>query len=99
MPGPMLRNEIHANNLLRYAGKKIILFTKISEINIPGGHASFRWKRPSAIWLQDENGQEQLIKIADPTRQIVLTLFGVAIAATSLVWLRQLATLKTNITN
>lgn len=92
----MIRNENHASDMISYAGKKLILFSKITEYRSPPGNLSLRWLRPSAIWLMDESGNEQVVKVHDPTRQIILSIFGLATVGSALLWLYKLSTFRLN---
>jgi len=92
----MIRNENHASDMISFAGKKLIMFSKITEFRSSPGNLSFRWLRPSAIWLMDESGNEQVVKVNDPTRRIILAIFGFVTVGSALLWLLKLTTFQLN---
>jgi hypothetical protein len=77
---------IHQGNL------QIIPVSTALKLTIPGQHGGLIWNRPTAIKVIHPNGQNQIIPVADVTRQAILFIaaigLGFALIA-SLVKLRE----------
>lgn len=90
----MFSVENDLERFFRYGDHKLAVFSKEVCLKIPIANARFRWRRPSAVWIQYADGREDIYKIGDPTRNVVLFIFGGAITATALFALLQVLNSK-----
>jgi len=57
---------------------QLIPFAQIFQIKFPGIAGGLIWNRPTSYLLINPNGSEDVLRIPDITRQIILILFGCA---------------------
>lgn len=68
------------------AGVRITPFSKILLIRIPGLKGGLIWNRPASL-LVEENGEERILSIPDPTRTAQWAMLGSAVLIPIAVWL------------
>jgi hypothetical protein len=68
------------------AGVKITPFARIIKLRIPGIKGGLIWNRPASL-LVEENGEERVLSIPDPTRTAQWMLLGSTLLMPLAVWL------------
>jgi hypothetical protein len=87
MASSWLSLETRAGRLIQIRGVKVIPFSQTLVIRLPFIHGGLVWNRPAALWMQNADGQEQIVPVRDITRMRVLTWLGVGLLGSSLAWL------------
>jgi hypothetical protein len=71
-----IRIETHSTRPIKHQGRQLVAFAQSVNLRIPGLHIGLVWNRPVSLLVIDSNGQEQVLQIKDPTRQILWGLAG-----------------------
>ena len=79
----LVRLETRAGEPIQLSNGKIIPFSKILSIQIPGLWGGVLWERPASVLVIQDDGEEEIIPIQDISRYVVLGLLG----AVALLWL------------
>lgn len=64
----------------------LIPIEKSTRIQPPGMWGALIWRRPSAVVIQHSDGSQKVIEIQDTTRQAQLTLLGIGLLGSFLIW-------------
>ncbi len=82
--------ETRAGSPIRVGQTRLIPFTQTIRVQLPGMPGRLPggmvWRRPTAILAQSPDGRETVVPIRDITRQAQLTLFGLGLLGTFLIW-------------
>jgi hypothetical protein len=81
--GKLVRLETRAGEPIQLSTGKIIPFSKVLYIQIPGLWGGVLWERPASVLVIQDDGEEEIIPIQDVSRYVVLGLIG----AIALLWL------------
>lgn len=81
--GKLVRLETRAGEPIQLSTGKIIPFSKVLHIQIPGLWGGVLWERPASVLVIQDDGEEEIIPIQDVSRFAVLGLIG----AVALFWL------------
>ena len=81
--GNLVRFETHAGESIQIRDARLIPFTQVLYVQIPGVLGGILWERPVSILVERDDGEEQIIPIQNVTRAILFGLFGVL----ALTWL------------
>ena len=79
--------ETHAGEPIRPGRTRLIPFVQSVRLNIPGASGGIVWNRPTSVLAQTPDGQETVLQIRDITRQAQLTLLGLGVLGSLLIWL------------
>jgi hypothetical protein len=63
--------ETRAGAEIRHHKTRLIPFMRVFSLRTPTGKAGLVWKKPSAMLVIYPDGQEQVLRVQDRTRQIV----------------------------
>jgi hypothetical protein len=79
----LIRYETHAGEPISIKGAKLVPFTQVLSIKIPGMLGGFLWERPVSVLVQKADGEEIILPVQDITRIVIWALSG----AVALTWL------------
>jgi len=71
---------MHPGQPLITRGIRLLPFAQCVAVQLPVINLRLEWYRPASLLVTNTAGQEQVIPVHDPTRQIVWTLYA-AVAA------------------
>lgn len=66
---------------------EIIPIEQSLQLQPPGMRAFMFWRKPSSVIVQHPDGTEEVLEILDVTRQAQISLIGITLLVTLLVWL------------
>lgn len=72
----IIHYETHGGTPIIYRGGKLIPFSQVLRLKPPGFPGGLVWIRPISVMAISADGQEQIIPVNDPTRQIIWMLLG-----------------------
>jgi hypothetical protein len=84
---PLIHSENRAGKPIDLDGTLIVPIEKSARMQPPGMWGLLLWRRPSAVVVQHPNGSEEVIQIQDSTRTAQITLLGIALIGSLLIWL------------
>ena len=67
----LLSIETRAGAEIRHRNTRLIPFMRVLSLRMPTGKAGLVWKQPAALLVIQPDGQEQVIRVQDRSRQIV----------------------------
>jgi hypothetical protein len=82
----LIQSEIRAGEPVSAGEIKIVPFSKVWRLRIPGRLGGLIWNRPVSIVTISPDGEEQLHQLRDQTRQVQIALLGSGIIAVLLTW-------------
>jgi hypothetical protein len=83
----LVKFETQAGAAIPYRDVKIIPFSRVLRLQIPGKSAGVIWNRPVSVATITPDGREHVMPIRDATRQAELALLGTSLAASLVIWL------------
>ncbi len=84
---PILTIENQAGEPIQAGANRVVPFSQVVRLQIPGLQGGLVWNRPVSVLVQAADGGEQVLAIPDPTRQAQLTFLGAAFGAALIYWL------------
>jgi hypothetical protein len=79
--------ETQAGQSIQTGKLRLTPFARSVSLRLPGFPGGIIWNRPTAVLVQHENGDEQLLPVQDITRRQQLALLGAGLLGAVLVWL------------
>ena len=77
MPG-LVRIETHPGQPVMTGGVRLLPFAQCLTLRLPAVNFGLVWNRPVSVLVTGTDGQEQVLLVPDPTRQIVWSLYAAA---------------------
>ena len=91
---PILTIENQAGSPIQAGTNRILPFSQVVRLQIPGIKGGLVWNRPVAVLVQAADGSEETLDIPDITRQAQLTFLGAALGAAVIFGVFRLVTRK-----
>jgi hypothetical protein len=85
--GDLIRIETHPGQPVTAHGVRLLPFAKRLIVRLPVFNLGLVWNRPVSILVTRSDGQEQVLPVRDPTRQIVWSLYGAIVMMVLLIGL------------
>lgn len=82
-----IHSETISGETVTAGGNKLIPFSRSLVIQFPGVQGGLIWNRPVSVLAQTADGNEEILKITDITRQVQWALLAASFISTSLMWL------------
>lgn len=92
----MLTIENQAGLPVQAGTNRILPFTQVVRLQIPGLKGGLVWNRPVAVLVQAADGSEETLAVPDVTRQAQLTFLGAALGAAIIFGVFRLITRKSS---
>jgi hypothetical protein len=95
----LYRVETRAGTPILVNGFRLLPFVKSLSLSLPLIHFGLVWNRPYSILVIRPDGEEEILPIRDPTRQILWSLYGaiaVLVTLTAVAELRKRGTDELN---
>jgi hypothetical protein len=68
-------------------GATIIPMARSLRVQVPGLPVGLIWNRPASVMVRTDTGEEQVLPVIDPTRQVLLMFLGAMIGMVCLTGL------------
>ncbi len=78
--------EIQAGKAMRAGKVKLIPFSKVLKLQIPGLPGGLVWNRPASVVAVSADGQEEVIPIPDVTRSLQLSILAGGFLGGLMIW-------------
>ncbi len=85
MPNPW-KIETQAGEAIHIGAHTVVPFAKTWQLTSKTGNGGVIWSRPASVLVQSADGQEQVVSIPDLTLRIIVSLFGVCLGASLLMF-------------
>jgi hypothetical protein len=91
--------EVQAGKAIRVGKVRLIPFSKVLKVQIPGFPGGLVWNRPASMVAVSADGQEQVIPVPDLTRSIQLSILAGGFVGGLMIWflMRMLNPMKGNL--
>ena len=87
MSDPAFVMETNAALPVKAKDLQLIPLAQSVRIGLPGLPAGLIWNRPTAVIVQDDMGEQQVLPIQDVTRNLQLLLLGLGLVGSLMIWL------------
>lgn len=78
-PADLLRIETYGGAPISAAGWTLTPFIQAVRLQFPVFNLNWEWKRPVSVLAVQRDGQEQIVRIQDVTRQVLIGLAAVSL--------------------
>lgn len=78
--------EIQAGKPIRAGKVRLIPFSKVLKIRLPGFPGGLVWNRPASLLTVSADGQEQVIPVLDLTRNVQLFILAGGFLGGLMIW-------------
>ena len=84
---PLVQLENRVGKAIKAGPYNIIPVERSLQMQPPGMRTFMFWRKPSSVIVVHPDGSDEVLEIQDVTRQAQITLFGMALMITLVVWL------------
>ena len=83
----LVKLETKAGAAIPFNDVKIVPFSRVLQVQIPGLPGGFIWNRPVSVATISPDGSEHVLPVRDVTRQAQIALWSAVLAATLVIGL------------
>jgi hypothetical protein len=87
MPTSLLRIETITSQPIKFKDTQLRVRSQVLQLRFPLISGGLIWNRPVAVLVRTADGQDQILRVPDVTRTVVLTLLVLSLAGTFLLML------------